>query len=295
MTPHSRRRRRRHRPTVRSVACAGVFATSFVSLSSIMVGAAAAPVGPVDVGAWSDPMTDDALASLPVSPGIPPAQEAREESGIEVPTRSGSIEDAIEHRARPVVVTIPSLGVTAPVGAASVEPLSGQLALLPDAATVVWYRHGPSPGQDGSAVLAGHVDWNGRQGAFFALDTLPPGAEILDRLRRRHHPAFRGAGPTQLPETGAARAGAVRTHGGAEADPRDVRRQLRPGHAPLPRQRGRGGHTGHLISAQGSHRKRRSETASPITVHAMSTRQSAATTPVPELNGLNTASICWLR
>ena len=102
----------------------------------------------------------------------------QEESGIEVPTRSGSIEDAIEHRARPVVVTIPSLGVTAPVGAASVEPLSGQLAIPPDAASVVWYRHGPSPGQDGSAVLAGHVDWNGRQGAFFALGTLPPGAEF---------------------------------------------------------------------------------------------------------------------
>ena len=178
MTPHSRRRRRRHRPTVRSVARAGVFATSFVSLSSIMVGAAAAPVGPVDVGAWSDPVTDDALASLPVSPGIPPPREAREASGIEVPTRSGSIEDAIAHRARPVIVTIPSLGVTAPVGAASVEPLSGQLALPPDAASVVWYRHGPSPGQEGSAVLAGHVDWNGRRGAFFALDTLPPGAEI---------------------------------------------------------------------------------------------------------------------
>ena len=56
--------------------------------------------------------------------------------------------------------------------------MSGQLAIPPDAASVVWYRHGPSPGQDGSAVLAGHVDWNGRQGAFFALGTLPPGAEI---------------------------------------------------------------------------------------------------------------------
>ena len=165
------------RPTVRSVARAGVFAASFVSLSSIMVGTAAAPVGPVDVGAWADSMTDDAMASLPVSTGIPPPQ-ARDESGIDVPTRSGSIEDAIEHRARPVVVTIPSLGVIAPVGAASVEPVSGQLALPPDAASVVWYRHGPSPGQDGSAVLAGHVDWNGRQGAFFALGTLPPGAEI---------------------------------------------------------------------------------------------------------------------
>ncbi len=43
---------------------------------------------------------------------------------------------------------------------------------------VGWYRHGPSPGSDGSAVLAAHVDFNGAPGAFFRLSELVPGDRI---------------------------------------------------------------------------------------------------------------------
>jgi sortase (surface protein transpeptidase) len=49
---------------------------------------------------------------------------------------------------------------------------------VPGAVEVGWYRYGPAPGSSGSAVLAAHVDYEGREGAFFRLRELRPGAEV---------------------------------------------------------------------------------------------------------------------
>jgi LPXTG-site transpeptidase (sortase) family protein len=83
-----------------------------------------------------------------------------------------------EERRRPVSVSIEGLGVVAPVVATGVDPGTGQLAIPGDADTVVWYEHGASPGEDGSAVIAGHVDFNGRRGVFFDLDDVPVGSIV---------------------------------------------------------------------------------------------------------------------
>ncbi|MDQ4118194.1 MAG: sortase, partial [Actinomycetota bacterium] len=40
----------------------------------------------------------------------------------------------------------------------------------------------PTPGERGPAVIAAHVDWAGRAGAFAGLDTLRPGDAV--RVRR---------------------------------------------------------------------------------------------------------------
>jgi sortase (surface protein transpeptidase) len=77
-----------------------------------------------------------------------------------------------------VRVRIPAIGVdavTAPVG---VVPTSNLLEAPSDAITLGWYRHGPSPGEPGSALIAGHVDFDGRRGVFFALSRLEPGAAV---------------------------------------------------------------------------------------------------------------------
>ena len=52
---------------------------------------------------------------------------------------------------------------------------------VPDNVTeVAWYRHGPRPGEEGSAVLAAHVDLRGPgRGLFFDLDRLAPGDEVV--------------------------------------------------------------------------------------------------------------------
>lgn len=92
-------------------------------------------------------------------------------------------------RSEPVSLSIPSLGVSSPLGPArglndngtiDDAPLSGPSWSLP-----WWYSGGPSPGQAGSAVLLGHVDsavGAGHLGVFFRLGELVPGDTILVKL-----------------------------------------------------------------------------------------------------------------
>jgi sortase (surface protein transpeptidase) len=78
----------------------------------------------------------------------------------------------------PVAVRIEALGVDAAAVAVGVVEGTGELAVPADASVVAWYRYGSAPGQRGSAVLAGHVDWSGRRGVFFSLSRLQPGDGI---------------------------------------------------------------------------------------------------------------------
>jgi sortase (surface protein transpeptidase) len=77
----------------------------------------------------------------------------------------------------PVRVSIPALDVEGPVLPAGVND-ENELDVPPDAGTLVWYRHGPSPGERGSAVIAGHLNWRGVSGLFAELAATPIGAEI---------------------------------------------------------------------------------------------------------------------
>ena len=77
----------------------------------------------------------------------------------------------------PVRLRIPAIGVDARVVPVAIRS-DGQME-VPDATDVGWYRLGPAPGAGGSSVLAAHVDYGGRRGAFFDLRSLPVGAEVL--------------------------------------------------------------------------------------------------------------------
>ena len=77
----------------------------------------------------------------------------------------------------PLRLRVPSIGVdqaVTPVGVA----LDGQLDVPADAASVSWYRFGSGPSQPGSTVLAGHVDFDGREGVFWRLDEVPVGQRV---------------------------------------------------------------------------------------------------------------------
>jgi hypothetical protein len=56
-----------------------------------------------------------------------------------------------------VRLAVPALGVDAPVEPVGIRD-DGQMALPDDVDRLGWYRFGPVPGAEGSAVLAGHVD-----------------------------------------------------------------------------------------------------------------------------------------
>jgi len=69
-----------------------------------------------------------------------------------------------------VDATIESVGLT-PQGAMGVPKLSYNVA---------WFDYGPRPGEIGSAVMAGHVNWwNGAKSVFANLNKLKPGDKIM--------------------------------------------------------------------------------------------------------------------
>jgi LPXTG-site transpeptidase (sortase) family protein len=77
----------------------------------------------------------------------------------------------------PVQIKIPDLGIDASIvhmdmGADNILPVptSGQ--------DVAWYSYGARLGEEGNAILAGHIDWNRERGVFWTLRDAQPGQTI---------------------------------------------------------------------------------------------------------------------
>jgi sortase (surface protein transpeptidase) len=68
----------------------------------------------------------------------------------------------------PVRVEVPSIGADGPVRPGGVDA-SGGLEIPGDAKELVWWKYGPTPGDPGSAVIAGHLDWKHIRGVFNRL------------------------------------------------------------------------------------------------------------------------------
>lgn len=85
--------------------------------------------------------------------------------------------------ADPVRVLIPKIGVNddvVPVGMCEVvsQPRcpDGRGSMeVPPVDQTGWYRPGPEPGENGAAVLAGHVNWDGQAGALGRIGELAAG------------------------------------------------------------------------------------------------------------------------
>ena len=81
---------------------------------------------------------------------------------------------------RPVGLTIDGIDISdAPIRDVGVEP-NGEME-IPGATEIGWYRWSPSPGQEGSSVLAAHIAFNGRDGVFRDLDDLDVGDRFTVR------------------------------------------------------------------------------------------------------------------
>jgi len=104
-------------------------------------------------------------------------------SGIALPTgeigtSNARLEDQpLRAPAVPTRLRVAALGVDAPVQAVGVGP-DGELAVPSSAGSLAWWRDGAGPGDPGSAVLAGHVDYRGKQGVFFSLRSLAVGSSV---------------------------------------------------------------------------------------------------------------------
>jgi Sortase domain len=105
-------------------------------------------------------------------------------------------------RSVPTGISIPTLGVQAPVVAVGTAA-DGSIATpsIDRPAETGWYRLGPTPGERGTAVIVGHVD-NAQGPAVFArLSTLTPGRAIDVKREDRRTATFRVDSIQRTPKT----------------------------------------------------------------------------------------------
>ncbi|WP_433475269.1 class F sortase [Spirillospora sp. CA-142024] len=79
----------------------------------------------------------------------------------------------------PTEITIPKIGVSAPVGQIGLRP-DGRIEEPPLSRPNLagWYKEGVTPGEVGPAVILGHVDANKKAAVFYRLKELRPGDKI---------------------------------------------------------------------------------------------------------------------
>jgi Sortase domain len=156
----------------------------------------ARPAGPGVIAPAPEPAS---AAADPAAPdGIPPApagrmaDPARPRAGIDVPAtppEAPGFEVAEAPRqltatgpvSPPVRLAIPAIGVATPLVRLGRER-DGSMQVPADFARAGWFAEGPSPGQVGPAVIAGHVDSGTGPAVFFRLRELRPGDTVRVEL-----------------------------------------------------------------------------------------------------------------
>ncbi|SNQ49376.1 Peptidase C60 sortase A and B [Frankia canadensis] len=108
--------------------------------------------------------------------GTPPAEVGAVTSGAAAPGTTPGAEAGTV--ADPVRLRVPDLAVMAPVVALQLDAAG---TLIPPAGfdEVGWNQAGPEPGDDGVAVIAGHVDSRTGPAVFYRLRGLRAGATVF--------------------------------------------------------------------------------------------------------------------
>jgi hypothetical protein len=128
----------------------------------------------------------EASAGAPLETALAPPSAP--EAGLGTPTARGALPEVAtrpaaptdhEQRPPPVRLSVPALGVDSAVDPVGVEP-DGQMTVPAEVDRVGWYRFGPAPGGEGSAVIAGHVDSRTQGlGAMAPLRSAAVGDEVV--------------------------------------------------------------------------------------------------------------------
>lgn len=129
-----------------------------------------------------------AVTRDPDLPPSPPSSGATAGAPDGVPTAARTTDASPDAapaplpESRPTELSIPALGVRSPLMGLG-RQADGSMEVPPGARPAGWYVLGPTPGQVGPALIAGHVTYNGVRGVFFSLARLSPG----DRIDVRRH------------------------------------------------------------------------------------------------------------
>lgn len=193
-----------HVPSFRSRRARGLL--GLLASAALAAGAVAA------WAAWSVPtpvrLAPPAAAATPAVPATPgqPAAPGSVGTGNSVVTGAAA--------SPPVAVAIPALGVRARIVPEGIGP--GGALDIPPPAQVGWYDRGPAPGQDGTTVLAGHIDDHGVAGAFLRLNDLQAGATVRVTTASGRVAAYTVTERRMLPQDDLARSGLLSQQGAPE-------------------------------------------------------------------------------
>nr|WP_223245459.1 class F sortase [Streptomyces sp. CBMA156] len=129
----------------------------------------------VDTGSDADGSQDRAAPPAAAAPAVPGPSGA----GDAGPAPAAAPQSPALGRAKPTRLRIPQIAVDAPFTELALSP-AGQLDAPPpdDKNLVGWYRDGVTPGERGSAVVAGHVDTSKGPAVFLLLSLLLPGNKV---------------------------------------------------------------------------------------------------------------------
>ena len=94
---------------------------------------------------------------------------------------------------RPIHISIPAIGVSAPVSELGLNA-DGTVQVPTDFAVPGWYKYGQSPGQTGSAVILGHVDNYHGPAVFFYINRLKGGDHVVVNLADHRTVTFKVIG-----------------------------------------------------------------------------------------------------
>lgn len=169
-------------------------------LSGVLVlGSTLATVGAAVTAEGKAPGSDTTAAGLIESSAVDLTDGSRNPSRarVQVPVRDGRLTDDLvdEQRPQPVMIRIGDIGLEAPILSVGVDE-EKQLD-VPAADTVGWYEHSSLPGESGATVLAAHVDYGGKPGAFFDLADLRPNDALEVELADGSVMRYRVVGNTQ--------------------------------------------------------------------------------------------------
>lgn len=171
----------------------------FLVVVSLIVLSACSEASSQEVPATNSPQTTTSTSAPPYGDQLATDEAGDDRSELTDVTRpigSALIQPAGDPTPRPVGLVIESLDIVdAAIVDVGVEE-NGEME-IPGAAEVGWYRYGPSPGESGSAVLAAHIAFNGRDGVFRDLQKIEVGDVVEVRYEDGSSKRFRIAETAQ--------------------------------------------------------------------------------------------------
>jgi hypothetical protein len=152
------------------------WASAMWSAHARLLSAAMLSVGLLAAGAGAAGLVVAHTSSAPVRLAARPSPVAVPSGRAVLPISVS----AVLQTPKPVWLTIPAIGVKAPIINLGLNP-DGTLQVPRTTTVAGWYTGSPRPGAIGSAVIAGHVDSRTGPGIFFWLKNLRPGDRIYVR------------------------------------------------------------------------------------------------------------------